>query len=61
VAEPEQNTAQKLSAILDMDEKNISSRISQNAGFIWLKRQINAEAAQQIKSFKSENVILKGL
>lgn len=48
----EQETAQKLSQVLDLDHENILKKITANSSFEWIKRQISPEQAQQIRDMK---------
>ncbi len=45
----EQEIAQKLAAVLGMDESRVYDRITRQSSFEWIKRQIEPELSQQIR------------
>ncbi|HRY12182.1 MAG TPA: stage V sporulation protein D [Syntrophomonadaceae bacterium] len=54
----EQETAQKLSQVLGLDQENTLKRITANSSFEWVKRQISPEQAQQIRDMKLAGIDL---
>ncbi len=52
----EQETAQHLAEILGMEYNDVLRKITQNVGFVWLKRQITPEQAQKIKDLKLKGI-----
>ena len=57
-SQKEQETAQKLSQVLGLDQENTLKKITANSSFEWIKRQISPEQAQQIRDMKLAGVDL---
>ncbi len=57
-SQTEQETAQKLSQVLGLDQENTLKKITANSSFEWIKRQISPEQAQQIRDMKLAGIDL---
>ncbi|MEQ8200142.1 MAG: stage V sporulation protein D [Syntrophomonadaceae bacterium] len=57
-SQKQQETAQKLSQVLGLDQDNTIKRITANSSFEWIKRQISPEQAQQIRDMKLPGIDL---
>lgn len=44
-----EETAAKLAALLNLDEKNLSTKLKKRQAFTWIKRKIDADAAKAIQ------------
>lgn len=50
------DTAQKISKILEMDEKELEEKLSRKSGFVYIARKIPANKANKIEELKLEGV-----
>ncbi|MFA4885571.1 MAG: stage V sporulation protein D [Desulfotomaculaceae bacterium] len=51
-------TADKIAAALGEDKEEIYKKLTEKAGFVWLKRRIDYESAQRLKALKLDGVEL---
>ncbi|MDR1617290.1 MAG: stage V sporulation protein D [Syntrophomonadaceae bacterium] len=51
-----ENTAKQLAPVLEMGENVILQKITQNSGFVWLKRQIGTDESQKIKDLNIKGI-----
>lgn len=56
--EDRRQTADKIAYALDMDKEDVYKKLTQNVGFVWLKRRIDHDSAQKLKEFKLDGVAL---
>ena len=52
------DAADKIAAALGMDKEEVYKKLTQNVGFVWLKRRIDFESAQKLKTLKISGVEL---
>jgi len=50
--------ADKIAGALGMDKEDVYKKLTQNVGFVWLKRRIDHESAQKLKALKINGVEL---
>lgn len=50
--------AEQIAWALDMDKEVVYQKLTQDVGFVWLKRRIDYEASQRLKSLKINGVEL---
>lgn len=51
-------TADKIAGALGMDKEDVYKKLTQNVGFVWLKRRIDYESSQKLKALKIDGVEL---
>ena len=51
-------TAAKLAPLLGMEEEKIYQRLTQRAGFVWIKRKVDFETAQQVRRLRLKGIEL---
>lgn len=52
------DAADKIAAALGMDREEVYKKLTQNVGFVWLKRRIDYQSAQKLKDLKISGVEL---
>ncbi|OPY64012.1 MAG: Stage V sporulation protein D [Pelotomaculum sp. PtaU1.Bin065] len=50
--------ADKIAGALGMDKEDVYKKLTQNVGFVWLKRRIDYESSQKLKALKIDGVEL---
>ncbi len=50
--------ADKIAEALSMDREDVYNRLTQNVGFVWIKRRIDYDSAQRLKALKISGVEL---
>lgn len=56
--EDKQAAADKIAWALNMDKEDVYEKLTQNVGFVWLKRRIDYQSSQNLKSLKINGVEL---
>lgn len=56
--EDKQAAAEKIAWALNMDKDEVYQKLTQNVGFVWLKRRIDYQSSQNLKSLKISGVQL---
>ncbi|MDD4335294.1 MAG: penicillin-binding transpeptidase domain-containing protein, partial [Desulfotomaculaceae bacterium] len=56
--EDKRGTADKIALALQMDKEEVYQKLTSNVGFVWLKRRIDYDAAQRLKSLEISGVEL---
>lgn len=56
--EDKQGAADQIALALDMDKEDVYQKLTENVGFVWLKRRIDYDAAQRLKSLDINGVEL---
>ncbi len=53
-----EDAAARIAAALGMDKEEVYQKLTQNVGFVWLKRRIDYQSAQKLKALKLNGVEL---
>lgn len=56
--ENKEEAAARIAEALGMDKEDVYQKLTQNVGFVWLKRRIDYESAQKLKALKLNGVEL---
>lgn len=56
--EDKRGTADKIALALGMDKEDVYKKLTQNVGFVWLKRRIDYQSSQNLKSLNISGVEL---
>ncbi|MDD3653335.1 MAG: stage V sporulation protein D [Desulfotomaculaceae bacterium] len=58
IDEDRREIADKIAYALDMDKEDVYNKLTQNVGFVWLKRRIDHESSQKLKELNLDGVQL---